>query len=443
MSQTKEKKLTLTMLTALVAGNMIGSAIFLLPSNLASIGTISLISWLITATGAFLLAIVFSKMSGMVQATGGPYAYARAGFGPYIGFQTACNYWVAVWVGNASIVIAAVGYLAFFFPILQHPVIGCVVAIALIWLFTAINIAGVRSAGYVSLITTALKLIPIIIVIILGWRFFDPHSFAIGFNVSGDSNFIAVSHAATLTLWAFIGLESATVPSGSVENPQRNIPLATLLGTFIAAVVYILSSTLIMGMIPMNVLATSTSPFAAAAKIIFGSEWGGEFIAIGALISCLGSLNGWILLQGQIPMAAAKDGVFPKIFEKCNKHGVPVWGLVITSILISLLLILTISPNLVKQYQITILIASLTSLIPYLYTAIAEILVLKQRDTVWNKKTFASVIVALLAAAYSFWAILGAGEEINFYGAILVFATIPLYGWIYSRNKKSTAENFA
>lgn len=432
----KKGKLGIWMLTTLVAGNMIGSGIFLLPSSLAKIGSISLLSWCFTALGAFMLALVFSKMSTLVPKTGGPYAYAYAGFGDFIGFQTAFNYWVTVWVGNAAIAIAAAGYLAVFWPVLAHPMPACIFSIVVVWILTLVNIGGVHAAGLVQVVTTIFKLIPILLVAVLGWWYFHPGYLTQAFNVSHHTNFYAISNAATLTLWAFIGLESATIPAGNVDNPEKIIPVATLLGTLIASVVYIASSAAIMGMIPPDVLAQSTSPFAAAAAVIFG-KWGEWIIAIGAAIACLGCLNGWILLQGQVPMAAADDQLFPRIFAKRNKDGTPVWALVLTSILVTGLLFFTISPNLNAQFQFIILIASLAALIPYLYTAIAEIIVLKQQGKASGKRAVINIIIAILAATYSFWATFGSGMKIVFYGMMLVFFSIPLYAIVYwQRNKK-------
>lgn len=428
MPDDTKKDLGLLSLTTLVAGNMIGSGIFLLPSNLAHIGSVSLFSWILTSLGAFCLAIVFSHMSLLVPRKGGPYAYAGAGFGDFIAFQTAYSYWIAVWVGNAGIVIAMVGYLTVFWPILNHPVAICVTSITTVWLLTLFNIHGLRTASLLQLITTFLKLLPILLIALFGWFYFHPLYLTQSFNVSGQSNFTAISNGAALTLWAFIGLESATIPSASVRNPKRNIPLATILGTTIAIIVYITSSTAIMGMIPAKQLAASTSPFADAANIILGTD-GKWFIAAGAAISCFGCLNGWILLQGQVAMAAADDSLFPKIFSIRNKAGIPAWGLIITSILITLLLLMTTSPNLVEQFQMIILIAALTSLVPYLFTSIAEIIVIKKMKKNGTISIF-YITLAIIGAAYAFWAIFGSGEKIIFYGMMLIFTSIPIYGWL-------------
>jgi APA family basic amino acid/polyamine antiporter len=427
----KKKSLGLWTLTSLVAGNMIGSGLFLLPANLASIGTISLLSWVFTALGAFLLAVAFTKMSLLVPKTGGPYAYAQAGFGDFIGFQTAFSYWLALLLGNAAVVVAATGYLTVFFPILHQPIEGCLLSIILVWIFTLINLNGLRSAGITQLITTILKFIPIALIIIFGWWYFHPHFLIASFNVSGHSNSSAFLAAIPLTLWSFIGLESATIPANNVDNPQRNIPLATLLGTLIASVIYIASSTVIMGMIPAEVLAKSASPFAAAAGVIFGS-WGKWLIAAGAVISCLGALNGWVLLQGQVPFAAAVDKLFPKIFAKLNKAGVPGRGLVISSIVVSVLLFLTISPTLVKQFELLILMTAFASLLPYLYTSIAEIILLDYR----KKSSKFWAFFGILAAAYAFFALFCVGQEIVFYGLFAVLLSIPFYAYIHWQKKR-------
>jgi basic amino acid/polyamine antiporter, APA family len=250
MSTTTQKGLGLWMLTALVAGNMIGSGVFLLPAALAQFGSISIVGWLMTALGALCLALVFAKLSSLIPKAGGPYAYCREGFGDFIGFMVAYNYWIALWVGNAGIAVAFAGYMGVFFPwITAAPMHTCLTSIATIWLLTIINISGVRQAGMVQLITTLLKLLPLILIGTVGLLYIHP-TYLTQFNVSGHSNFAAITGAASLTLWAFIGLESATVPADDVINPQKNIPRATMFGTLLAAIVYILSTIAIMGLIP-------------------------------------------------------------------------------------------------------------------------------------------------------------------------------------------------
>lgn len=423
----KSEKLGLVSLTALVAGNMIGSGVFMLPSELARVGSISIFSWIFTAAGAFFLALVFSKMSHIIPKTGGPYAYARAGFGDFIGFQTAYTYWIAVLIGNAGVALALIGYLRVFFPILSIPAISTSVAILSIWLFTFINIQGIRTVGLVQIITTSLKFVPLLVVGLLGWWYFHPEYLTSSFNVTTKSNFSAFSYGATLTLWAFIGVESASVPADSVANPKRNIPLATLFGTSIAALVYIITATVIMGLLPANILANSPSPFAAAAKVIFG-QWGEWIVALGATISCLGALNGWILIQGHITLAIAEDNLFPKVFAKMNKANVPGLGIIIGSTIITVLLLLTSTPNLVDQFQFIILNAAGFSLLAYVYTSIAEILILQKNKTDIKKTT--NIIIAILAAFYSLWAIIGSGKDTVFMLTITILSSLFLYAII-------------
>jgi len=428
------KSLGLWTLTALVSGNMIGSGIFLLPSTLAKIGSISILAWVFTTLGAFCLALVFSKLSTLVHKSGGPYAYAQAGFGKFIGFQTAYNYWIAVWVGNAAIAIAVIGYLTVFFPILSNALIGCLFAIAMLWILTIINLTGLQAAGILQIVMTILKFIPIFLVAIFGWWYFHPEFLTHNFNVTPFSNLSVFSHAIPLTLWAFIGMESATIPAESVVNPKFNIPLATLLGTSIAAIAYIASATVIMGMIPMPILAISTSPFAAAANIMFG-HWGNWLIALGAVISCFGCLNGWILVQAQIPMAAADDNLFPKIFGERNKAGVPAKGIIITSVCVSLLLLMTTNSDLNQEFQTIISIAVIASLVAYFYTAVAEIILLKKQAHPVRPSHKIHIIIASAAAIYAFWAIAGSSKIIVFYELLLLLSSIPLYSWEYWQKK--------
>lgn len=420
----KKDKLGLVALTALVAGNMIGSGVFMLPSELARVGSITLFSWAFTAAGAFFLALVFSKMSHVIPKTGGPYAYAHEGFGDFIGFQTAYSYWIAVLIGNAGVAIALIGYLHVFFPILANPAIATTTAIVAIWLFTLVNITGMRTVGLIQLITTILKFVPLLVVGLIGWWYFHPEYLTASFNVTDKSHLSAFTYGATLTLWAFIGVESASVPADSVENPKRNIPLATLFGTIIAAATYMISAAAIMGILPASELANSPSPFAAAAKVIFGSfgEW---IVAGGATISCLGALNGWILIQGQITMAIAEDNLFPKIFAKRNRFNVPALGIIIGSILITGLLLLASAPNLVDEFQFIILNAAVFSLLAYLYTSIAEIILLRKKEV--DVKNTANLIIASLAALYSFWAIIGSGKDTIFLFTIMLLTSIIFY----------------
>jgi basic amino acid/polyamine antiporter, APA family len=428
-TQTKpplKRNLGLWMLTALVVGNMIGSGVFLLPASLAALGSVSIFGWALTGAGAILLALVFANLGRSMPRTGGPYAYARSAFGDFVGFQTAWGYWIAVWAGNAAIAVAFVGYLGYFFPgVVANGLSAALAAIAAIWLLTLVNIAGVREGGQVQLITTILKFVPLAIIGLVGIFFIKGSNFG-AFAPTGVLP--GITSAAALTLWAFIGLESATVPAEEVKDPERNIPRATIIGTLLAAAVYVLATIAIMGIIPSADLAKSTSPFADAAQAIFGS-WGGSAIALVAMISAFGALNGWILLQGRVPLAAAQDGLFPKAFAKVHgKRGTPVFGLVVSSILVSGLMLMNYNQSLVAQFSFVILLATLTTLVPYAYSAAAQAVLWIREPERFSGRSFArDTIVATLAFAYSVWAIIGSGTDVIAKGFILLTLGIPVY----------------
>ena len=265
------KKMGLSQATMLVAGNMIGTGVFLLPVNLASVGGIAVFGWVVATAGAAALGLVFAKLGELEPKEGGPYAYARDFLGPYVGFQTNYIYWFGNWIGNIAIAIAAVGYLAEFFPSISQPPSSVFATAGVIWVLTFANILGPRVVGALETWTMSLALIPILAVAFLGWIWFDADTFRAAWNVSGGSNAHAISRAASMALWAYMGIESAAVSAGVIENPKRNIPLATLMGLALSAVVYVLSSTVIMGLLPNEELRRSHAPFAEAARIAIGT----------------------------------------------------------------------------------------------------------------------------------------------------------------------------
>ena len=426
----KDKKMGFWMLIALVTGNMIGSGVFLLPSSLASLGSLSLTSWIFTAVGAMFLALVFARMSMLVKAPGGPYMFAQAGFGRFIGFQMAFYYWVALWVGNAAIAVALISYLHILFPALSHSEIRTFFAILIVWVLTFINCFGVKEAGFIQIICTILKLIPLILVSVFGWFYFNLSNLISTPNLTGSSDLHVFSAGVSLTLWAFVGVESATVPSDCVLNPKRNIPLATLCGTLLAAIVYILSSVSISGMIPAKILAQSLSPFADAAAIIFGN-WGKYLIGIGAVISCFGALNGWTLLVGQVGKSASNNGFLPKFMGKESKSGAPVVSLLVSAFLISILLLFTLNKGLVDQFNLIIRMAVIGSLIPYLFTCVSLLIVSKRQNKKISCIDFITFIIALI---YVSWAIFGVGVDIIFYSMYLFIFSVVIY--FFAKNNK-------
>ncbi len=422
----KPQKIGLITATSLVVGNVIGAGIFLLPSSLAGYGSISLLGWLFTATGALILAKIFSNFSKIiVNKSGGPYVYSKAGFGDFIGFLVAWGYWICIWISNAALALAIVGALSVFFPALNtEPILKVSVGLGMIWFFTWINSKGIKSSGKIQVVTTVLKLLPLAFVILVGVFFFKLDNFP-AFNLTGESDLATIPAVAALTLFAFLGLESATIPAENVENPEKTIPKATMLGTIIVTLVYILSTIVLFGILPVDVLANSPAPFAEAGEII-GGKYAGYFVAAGAAISAIGCLNGWILMSGQLPMAIAKDKMFPKIFKKENKNGTPILGMIIGSVLTSAILLLNFNDGLVEQFTFIVNLTVLTCLVPYLFVSASYIIILIEKKTHINSilKTF---VLGGLGFAYSLWAILGSGSEIVFYGFLLLLLGIPFY----------------
>ena len=422
----KPQKIGLITATSLVIGNMIGAGIFLIPSSLASFGSISLLAWIFTSAGALVLAKIFSNMSKIfVNKSGGPYYYSKAGFGDFIGFLVTWGYWVSVWVSNAAIVIAIIGALSHFFPVLDtNPVIAVSLGLGVIWSLTWINSRGIKSSGKIQVITTVLKLLPLIFVIIVGMFFFDVNNFP-SFNLTGESSWAAISSAAAITLYAFLGIESASIPAGNVKDPEKTVPRATMLGTIIVTLVYLLSSVVLFGIMPVDELASSPKPFADAGQII-GGDFAGYFVAAGAAISGMGALNGWILLSGQLPMATAQDTMFPRVFKRENSSGAPYIGLLIGSSLTSILVLMNLTDGLVEAFTFLLNITVLTVLVPYLFVSAAYIIVVIEKNLHFNNaiKTFT---LGTLGGTYSLWAIFGSGSNTVYYGFLLLLAGIPFY----------------
>jgi APA family basic amino acid/polyamine antiporter len=430
--------------TALVVGNMVGSGVFLLPASLTPYGGLSLIGWLVSSVGAVLLALTFSRLARLNPAAGGPYAYTRDAFGSFAGYLCAWIYWMAAWIGNAAISVTLVGYLQVFLPALRDPTLMVATAIGAIWLCTLINLRGIRSFAYAQNILTLLKLVPLLLVGLLGWFYFNPAYLRIPepAQLPGGGYAQAIATTAALTLWSFIGLESATVPAEHVRDPRRTIPRATLVGTLVAATVYILSNTAVQGILAPEVLARSSAPFADAARVMLG-DWGYYFIAGGAVVACLGALNGWVLLQGQIPMAPARDGLFPAVLAKTSRRGVPAHGMLISGVLVTLLVLVSGQGELIEVFNVIILLGTMAGVVPYVLCAAALLHLLALRQADFGEREKGRLLcVGCCAFIYSMWALYGTGEQAIFWGFLVLMIGIPLYTWRQWRNRLQ-AEGFA
>ena len=425
-----DRKLGFWMCVALVVGNMIGSGIFLLPASLAPYGMNSVLAWLATAAGAIVLAYVFSGLSRAFPDVEGPYAYTRLAFGDLAAFVVAWGYWVSVWVGNAAIATGAVSYLGNLFPWLaSRPAASAGVTLFFVWLLTAVNIIGVRAAGGVQVVTTILKLLPLLLVAGLGLVLLVNGDPRLAWSQPGAPpiSLNAVTGAATLTLWALLGFESAAVAAQRVIDPERNIPRATLLGTILTAAIYILACTAVLLVIPAKQLAGSSAPFADVASLFWGSA-AGHWVALFAAISGLGALNGWILLQGELPFQMARTGLFPKVFARLSSRQTPAAALCVSSVLVTVLVLMNYGKSLVDIFTFMILLSTTATLALYLMCALAVLVLLRQGKLASKAGKPAVLAVAgVLGAAYALWTLVGAGREAVLWGIVLLALAIPVF----------------
>lgn len=367
------KKIGLIACTGVVAGNMMGSGIALLPSTLASVGSISIYSWLICIVGALSLAFVFARLATKNPQEGGPIAYAGE-VSPVFGFQTGVLYYHANWIGNLAIAITGVSYLSVFFPVLNNPIPAGLATIASVWLFTLVNLLGGSWVSRLCTIGLVLILIPVVGTALFGWTHFDSALYSQNWNVSAGSDGHAVITAVLICLWSFVGVESAAVSSGMVENPKRTVPLATMLGTGLAGLIYVLSTQMISGMFPASEVAASGAPFALATTALFGS-WTAPFVSAFTALACFTSLGSWMMLVGEAGKRAANDGNFPKVFGETDRNGVPKKGLLIASSMMTLLMLVLMffssetahASDLFNQLTTD---AVLLTMLPYFYSSI-------------------------------------------------------------------------
>jgi APA family basic amino acid/polyamine antiporter len=440
MKVTEAKPLGLWMCTALVVGNMIGSGVFMLPASLSPYGWNAVIAWLVTITGALCLAYVFARLAKAFPKAGGPLAYTAEAFGPTAGFMVAWAYWISLWVGNAAIATGGVSYLSVFVPALAKvPALHAVVTVAIVWLLTAINCRGSRSAGRLQVVTTLLKLAPLVAVaglaiVVLAKRGaaavipFDPSTLSVG----------GVTAAATLTLWALLGLESATVPADKVDDPARTIPRATLYGTAFTGLIYLVVCSAVVLLSPPGALKGSNAPFAD----FLGLHGAGDLrllLAAFAAISAFGALNGWVLLQGEMPYAMARDGVFPAFLAKTSSRGMPVRAHLLSSALLTGLVLMNYAKSMAELFTFIALLATAASLFAYLFCALAA-LRLQTRGRI--EAGWPLTVVAIVAALYSAWTLYGAGGEATLLGLVLLAAGLPVR-WLMTRTVRTLPETVA
>ena len=439
--------LTLLGTVALVVGNMVGTSIYTLPASLADVaGPFGLVAWLFTATGYLFVALVYARLGTRYPRTGGPYVFARAAFGDFAGFITVWSYWVSTVVGNAAIVTGAVGYLVGFFPALENSAAGrFAVAQALIWGLCILNVRGIRQSARVQTVVMFLNLVPLGLLAIFTLRRFDIanlHPFA-------PHGYGSLAAAAALVVWAYSGIESATVPAEEVQAPERTIRLGTMLGYAVGTTIFLLTALAVAGSLPNATIAGSARPIALAAEHAVG-PWAGTVIGVAAIAAALGTLNGWILMAGRIPLSAAADGVFFRPLAAVHpRFGTPATALVVGTAVSSAMLLLYFTHSLLGVFNWVVLLAVLLTLLPHLFATAAEIklggqAVGARRWAVANgdaedaapaleitvtrsRSRVAPRTVAVIAFVFVLYTIYGVGLSVILWGLGLVLAGIPLY----------------
>lgn len=430
------------MCTALVVGNIIGVGIFAMPAALAPYGLNAFSGWLVTVIGCVFLAISFAGLSRAFPQDDGPSAYTERAFGKGAAFIVMWCYWVSVWVANAAIAIAVVGYFTIFFPALTHTAgLPAAAALSFIWVFVGVNLLGARTAGWVQVLTTVLKLVPQFAVVVLGvWLLFAHPAIYAAHVPPNPPSWHEINSVSTLALFAMLGIECAMVPASRVRDPERTIPRATIIGTLITAAIYIAISAVPMFVIPQSQLAASNSPYADLFAGVLGGHYG-EAVAAFVIVSGLGVLNGWTLLAGEVVQCMSRHGGFPAAFTRENSRGAPARGLLLTGVLASLMLLTSFTDSISKVFTLLIVIATGATLPLYLASALG-LLVLRWRGQLPARAGRPRLLsaAALAAVLYCAWISRGMGTEPLLWTLALAAAGVPLYGWwLYSQRRNVPA----
>jgi APA family basic amino acid/polyamine antiporter len=393
--------------TALIVGSIIGVGIFNLPASLAEYGPISIWGMALTTVGALALAFMFAVMSRRLPADGGPYAYARSAFGNPTGFANAWSYWITAWAGNAAIVVGWVLYvqyvLAIWFPDgAYNKLLGFLLGVVGLWLPAVINLTGVKNMGSVQLWTSIIKFVPLALMSTVGLLAINTDNFT-PFNASSSSNVEAILGAMALCLFSYLGVETAAVAAAKVRDPDRNVPKSTIYGTLATAVVYLLSLFAVFGTVPAVALDGTSAPYSIAADaMVGGGTWAGYVVAGCVIVSGLGALNGWTMICAEMPLAAAKDGLFPPLFGRLSGAGVPAAGIVVSTVFATIAMAASFAGATGQDVFNTLLYMSgITAAIPYAFSAAAQIKWrIADKRRMHGQRFLRDVVVAGVAAVF-------------------------------------------
>lgn len=440
-------KLTLLPLTALVVGSMIGGGVFNLPSDMsrgASPAAI-LIGWVITGIGMLMLALVYQSLANRKpDLNAGPYAYARAGFGPFIGFNSAWGYWLSAFLGNVAYAVAIFSALSFFIPAFGdgNNLISILGASICLWLIHALVLNGIKQAAFVNIITTIAKLVPLMLFVLIAIIAFHWDKFTFDFwgrgteGTAGLGSVMAqVKSTMLVTLWVFIGIEGASVYSARAAR-RSDVGRATVIGFAGALGIYVLVSLLSTGVLSQPELAGLKVPSMAGVLEPLVGRWGATLVNLGLMISVGGAFLSWTLLCAEIPYTCGRDGTFPKWFAAENANGSPVNALWATNLLIQVFLILSFFSK--SAYQFFYFIASVAILPPYVFSGAyaLKLALTGETYTAGDRGRRRDMIVGLIATLYGLWLVYAAGLSYLLMCAVL-FAPGIL---VYARARKEHGE---
>jgi arginine:agmatine antiporter len=416
--------------TMLVAGGMIGSGVYLLPASLGAVGSISILAWVAAIAGAALVGGVFSWLAILRPGTAGLFSYVREEFGPAAGFVAGVIYWIACWVGNVAVALAVTGYLSVFLPQLATPPASSFATVAILWLFVGVNIVGPRFVARFGGWTLLIGLAPILLVAIGGWFYFRPEIFAASWNVSGKSVIQIVPASVVTVFWAFSGIENASVLATLVRDPARNVPIATLAGLAIAAVVYLLACGVIMGILPAAALARSSAPFADAVAPVLGAS-AAALVAICAMLKACGTLGGAVLLtvetaESQAVLGQITRRVGPRLADKASTA-----NLLFTGVLMSLAVIASASPSIARQFTIVIDVSVILSVVVYLAACLA---LWRIGGSVGGRARTPARALAVGGGLFCGWLIAVAEPRLLLWSAGLIAASLVAYAPIWLRS---------
>jgi APA family basic amino acid/polyamine antiporter len=445
-NEAKARTLGLRSATGLVVGSIVGTGIFTAPAVLAGAGTMGIIVLGVIALGALLLAVLFGQLSKRVpNSDGGLYAYSRHEFGDFAGYLVGWCYWIQAWAGNAAIVASWVFYVDALFGF-KH-VSGLEnwgIALLGLWVPAIVNLAGVRQMAWFQNVTVILKFLPLLFVGVVGWFFVDKANFG-PFNASGGSLYSGIGIAAGVALFSFIGVEAAAVTAKRVKSPRINVGRASLLGTALSAVLYVLVTAAVMGLVAHHTLVGNGAPFVNAFQTIFPhSSWAGKFIAGVAVVSGIGALNGWTLIITETSRAIAQDDLFPRPFTWTNRNGTAWFGILVGTALPSLLMLwryesssgLTIFTYLVDLTVVTVAI-------PYFFSALAQLTYLvSRRRRVQGWALARDLAVAGSSVLFSMWVTFAGGYQVVYQAMVVILAGLIVYAFLNARRQRlgETAE---